>query len=60
MVATPDEIRSTERGTGLKGKGLVNFNVTNLWNIQVEMPKTHLGEISRWKIQILKAFTSRR
>lgn len=57
--ATPDENRSTERGTGLRGNQLVNFSVTNLWNIEVEMPNRNLGERSRWKIQILEAFTPR-
>ena len=37
MTVSPEEIRNTERGTGLRGRELINSNVTSLWDIQVEM-----------------------
>ena len=37
MTVSPEEIRNTERGIGLRGRELIHSNVTSLCDIQVEM-----------------------
>lgn len=56
MQESPDEIRNTERGTGLRGRGLINFSVTSLWDIKVEMFSRHLGGRSKLKMQDFRSF----
>lgn len=58
MVVSPEEVRNTERGRGLRGRELINSSVSSLWDIQVEMSSSPLGGRSQLKTQILEAFTS--